>query len=60
MQEHMQTVDNNPMIAISHMREQAGGWQADLSQCGIDTNAIMNELRPKLQEYLTKVSMKCE
>lgn len=57
MQQQMQEADSNPMMALSNLREQAGGWQTDLNQCGIDTNAIMNELRPKLQEYMTKVSV---
>lgn len=57
MKQRMQSADSNPMAALSNLREQAGGWQADLNQCGIDTNAMMNDLRPKLQEYMLKVGV---
>ncbi len=61
MSAHMQSADANPMAALQDFRGgPGGGWQADLNQCGVDTNAIMNEMRPKIQEFMLKVKKNFE
>lgn len=43
MESRMQSADSNPMAFISNMRNQGGDMPGELKECGIDTQAIMQE-----------------
>lgn len=51
----MQSADADPMTAMSKLGSEAGGFQSSLQQCGVDTTSMMNDLKPKIGDYLLRV-----